>query len=174
MLMRPRVRQVALIGHIAASLGWLGAVAAFIVLDVATVASEDVQVLRAAYIGMDLVTRWAIVPLALAAFASGLVMSLGTPWGLFRHWWVVATLALTAAATLVLLVQVPLIGHRAAMAADPATPDAGLRSLGNLLLHSVGGAAVLLTITVLNVAKPRGLTRHGWKRQQAGKRSGPG
>ncbi|MFO1534300.1 MAG: hypothetical protein ABR586_01410 [Thermoplasmatota archaeon] len=152
----------------------MGAVAAFIVLDAATVASEDVQVLRAAYIGMDLVTDWAIVPLALAAFASGLVMSLGTKWGLFRHWWVLATLALTAAATLVLLVQVPLIGHRASMAADPATSDADLRAMGNLLLHSVGGTVVLLVITVLNIVKPRGLTKHGWKRQQADKQSGLG
>lgn len=171
-MMRPRVRQAALVAHVAASVGWLGAAAAFIVLDVATVASADAQVLRAAYVAMELVTTWAIVPLALAAFGSGVVMSLGTKWGLFRHWWVVATLALTAGATLVLLVQVPLIGHRAALAADPATPEAELRSLGNLLLHSIGGSVVLLVVTVLNVVKPRGLTRHGWRLQQAEQRSG--
>lgn len=171
--MPPRVRQAALVTHVSTSVGWLGAVAAFIVLDVATVASDDLQTLKAAYIGMDLITTWAIVPLAFAAFATGLVMSLGTKWGLFRHWWVVVTLILTAAATLVLLAQLPVIGHRAAVAADPATPDAELRSLGNLLLHSIGGLVVLLVITILNIVKPRGLTAYGWRRQNPASGRGP-
>lgn len=165
-VMGPATRKAALTIHIVASLGWLGAVATFIVLDVATVVSTDVAILRACYIGMDLMTRWAIVPLALAAFASGVLMSLGTKWGLFQHWWVVVTLALTVVATLVLFVQLPVIAHRAAMAADPATPPDELRAMGNLLLHSIGGALVLLAITVLNVYKPRGLTTHGWRKQQ--------
>lgn len=166
MVMGPATRKLALTAHIVASLGWIGAVAAFIVLDVTTVFRDDVAVLRAAYIGMDLLTTYALVPLAFAAFVSGVIMSLGTKWGLFRHWWVVITLVLTAAATMVLLVQVPLIGHRADMAANPATPDSELRGLGNLLLHSIGGTVVLLVITVLNVYKPRGLTRYGWRKQQ--------
>lgn len=167
MPMRPATRKLALTSHIIASLGWMGAVAGFIVLDVATVASDDVPTLRAAYIGMDLVTDWAIVPLAFAALVSGIVMSLGTKWGLFRHWWVVVTLILTALATVVLLVQLPVIGHRAEMAADPDTADDDLRHEGNLLLHSIGGTVVLLLITVLNVYKPRGLTRYGWRKEQA-------
>jgi hypothetical protein len=163
-MLGPNTRNLALTVHIVASLGWIGAVAAFVALDVATVTGEDPALLRAAYIGMDLVTTWAIVPLALAAFASGIVMSLGTKWGLFRHWWVVVTLALTLVATAVLLSQLPLIAHRAQMAADPATTDADLQGMGNLLLHSIGGIVVLLVVTVLNVYKPRGLTRYGWRK----------
>jgi hypothetical protein len=166
MQMGSGARKLALTAHIIASLGWIGAVAAFIALDVTTVTSDTSTTLRAAYIGMDLMTRWAIVPLAFASFASGLLMSLGTKWGLFRHWWVVITLLLTAIATIVLLVQVPVIDHRADMAADPTTSDLELASMGNLLPHSVGGTIVLLVITVLNVYKPRGLTRYGWRKQQ--------
>jgi hypothetical protein len=162
----PRLRKVALTLHITASLGWIGAVAAFIVLDVATVASEDVPTLRASYIGMDLITTWAIVPLAFAASATGVVLSLGTKWGLFRHYWVIVTLVLTAAATAVLLLQLPGIAHNAAVAADPGATDEELRGLGDLLLHSIGGAVVLLVITLLNVYKPRGLTPYGWRKQQ--------
>lgn len=167
MPMRPAVRKLALTIHIVACLGWMGAVAAFIVLDVATVTSDDVSTLRAAYVGMQLITIWAIVPLAYASFASGLVMSLGTKWGLFRHWWVVLTLVLTAFATAVLVAQLPIIEHRADLASDPATTDETLREAGNLLLHSIGGTVVLLVVTVLNVYKPRGLTRYGWRKQQA-------
>lgn len=166
MLMGTKARKLALTAHIVASLGWMGAVAAFVVLDITTMPSSNVALLRAAYIGMDLMTRYAIVPLAFAALVSGIIMSLGTKWGLFRHWWVVLSLVLTVGATFVLMVQVPLIAHRAAMAADPATTDSELQAMGNLLLHSIGGAVVLLVITVLNVYKPRGLTRYGWRKQQ--------
>jgi len=39
--------------------------------------------------------------------------------------------------------------------------------MGNMLPHSVGGTVVLLVVTTLNIAKPRGLTRYGWRRQKA-------
>jgi hypothetical protein len=41
-----------------------------------------------------------------------------------------------------------------------------LRALGSTLVHSVGGTVVLLVILVLNVYKPRGMTRYGWLKQQ--------
>ncbi|MEK6986214.1 MAG: DUF2269 domain-containing protein [Candidatus Thermoplasmatota archaeon] len=160
-------RRLWLSMHIVSSVGWIGAVMAFIVLDVATVTSANVGVLRGAYISMDLITRWAIIPLALTSFVTGLVVALGTKWGLFRHYWVAVSLVLTAASTIVLYVQVPLIGRRAAMAADLATSDATIQDLGNLLLHSIGGTIVLLIIMVLNIYKPRGLTRYGWRKQVA-------
>lgn len=166
MTVGPRLRQVLLAWHLVASVGWMGAVAAFAVLDITTAVSDDAASLRASYIAMALVTTWAILPLAFGALASGVVIGLATKWGLFRHYWVVMSLVLTAAATAVLLVQVPMIGHRADMATDPATTDAELRSMGNLLLHSIGGLVVLAVILVLNVVKPRGLTRHGWRKQQ--------
>ncbi|MCA1819004.1 MAG: hypothetical protein LC620_02955, partial [Halobacteriales archaeon] len=88
----PAMRKGILALHVIASLGWMGAVAAFIVLDATTVASDDAPTLRAAYVGMELVTDWAIVPLAVAALATGILISLVTTWGLFRHWWVVVSL----------------------------------------------------------------------------------
>jgi hypothetical protein len=172
----PTVRKAVLAAHVAASVGWMGAVLAFVALDVATVASDDAATLRAAYIGMELVTRWVIVPLAALAVVSGVAVSLGGKWGLFRHYWVVLSLVLTVVATLVLAVQLPVIGHRAGHARDPSTTDDELRGMGNLLLHSVGGTVLLAVILVLNVAKPRGLTRYGWRRQreEATSRTGPG
>lgn len=164
--MTPKARKAVLATHITASVGWIGAAAAFIVLDVTTVTSDAVQVLRASYIAMGLVTRWAIVPLAFASFVSGIWISLGTKWGLFRHYWVIVTLFLTVAATAVLLLQLPLIADRAEIAADPLSAEADVRGLGNLLLHSIGGTVVLLVITALNVYKPRGLTQYGWRKQQ--------
>jgi hypothetical protein len=167
MAMSAGVRRLALAAHIALSVGWVGAVAAYIAFDVTAATSRDPQTLRAAYLAMELNARYVIVPLALAALLTGLVMSLGTQWGLFRHYWVVISLLLTLVATAVLLAETRTISHLAAVAADPATSPDDLRALGSTLIHSVGGMAVLLVVLVLNVYKPRGMTRYGRRTQQA-------
>jgi hypothetical protein len=92
-------------------------------------------------------------------------MSLGTRWGLFRHYWVLISLLLTIIATGVLLVETQTISYCADLAADPTTSSDYLRELGSTLVHSVGGTVVLLVILVLNVYKPRGMTRYGWRKQ---------
>jgi DMSO/TMAO reductase YedYZ heme-binding membrane subunit len=164
MTMAPRLRKFALAAHIALSVGWIGAVAGYIALDVAAAPSRNAETLRACYLAMELIAWYVIVPLALASLLTGLVMSLGTNWGLFRHYWVLISLLLTIIATVVLLVETQTIGYFADIAADPATSSGDLQSLGNTLVHSVGGTVVLLVILVLNVYKPRGMTRYGWRK----------
>lgn len=161
-----RIRSVALAAHIALSVGWVGALAAYLALDVVAATSRDEPMLRAAYLGMELTAVSVIVPLALASLASGLVMAVGTQWGLLRHYWVLLSLALTVVAVVVLLAQLPTIGRFAEIAADPATSAGELRALRTTLVHSIGGLAVLLVVLVLNVAKPRGMTRYGWRKQR--------
>ena len=165
MIMAPRLRKFALAAHIALSVGWIGAAAGYIALDVAAATSRNSETLRACYLAMGLIAWYVIVPLALASLLTGLVMSVGTKWGLFRHYWVLISLLLTIIATVVLLVETQTIGYFAAMAAEPATSGDDLRSLGSTLVHSVGGMVVLLAILVLNVYKPRGMTRYGWRKQ---------
>jgi uncharacterized membrane protein len=167
MTMPFRLRKAALTVHITLSVGWIGAVAAYIALDVAAATSHDALILRAAYAGMDNIAGGVIVPLALASLLTGVVMSVGTRWGLFRHYWVLISLLLTTIATLVLLAETQTISRFADTAADPTTSSDDLRALGNTLVHSVGGLAVLLVILVLNMYKPRGMTRYGWRKQQA-------
>lgn len=165
MIMTPRLRKFALAAHITSSVGWIGAVAGYIALDVAAATSEDAQSLRAAYLAMELIAWYVIVPLALASVLTGLVMSLGTKWGLFRHYWVLISLLLTIIATVVLLVETQTISYFADIAADPTTSSDDLRALGSTLVHSAGGTVVLLVILVLNVYKLRGMTRYGWCKQ---------
>jgi DMSO/TMAO reductase YedYZ heme-binding membrane subunit len=74
-----------LTAHVVSSVGWLGGVAVFLALSVAGVTSEDPQVVRAAYIAMESIGWLVLVPLSLASLLTGLVQSLGTKWGLFRH-----------------------------------------------------------------------------------------
>lgn len=165
--MSPSLRKLALAAHLTVSIGWVGAVAAYLALDVTAATSGDAQTLRAAYLGMDSVARFVIVPLAVASLLTGLVMSLGTKWGLFRHYWVLISLVLTVVATGVLLVETRAISSLGDMAADPTTSAEHLRAMPSTLVHSVGGTVVLLVVLVLNMYKPQGLTRYGWRKLQA-------
>ncbi len=163
MTMAPGLRKFALTVHITSSLGFLGAALAYLGLGISAVTSEDAQTVRAAWIAMEVIGWCVIVPLALAALLTGLVQALGTPWGLFRHYWVLITFLLTSFATVILLLHMPSVSALADVAreADSATLD----RLGGDLLHAGGGLLVLLVITVLNVYKPRGLTPYGWRKQ---------
>lgn len=169
-MMTPSLRKFTLAVHITLSVGWIGAVAAYMALDIAVATSQEAQTLRAAYLAMDLIARYVIVPLAFAALLTGVIISVGTKWGLFRHYWVLISLLLTLFAIVVLLSETRTIGFFADIAADPTTSSEDLRALGSTLVHSVGGTVVLLVITVLNVYKPRGLTPYGWRKQQEERR----
>ncbi|HZA26916.1 MAG TPA: DUF2269 domain-containing protein [Actinomycetota bacterium] len=164
--MGPRLRKAVFSVHLTVSVGWIGAVAGYMALDVAAATSRDDQVLRAVYLGMGLIAGNVIVPLAVASLVTGVVVSLGTKWGLFRHYWVLISFLLTIVATVVLLSETRTINFFADIAADPATSGDQLRALGTTLVHSVGGTVLLLVILVMNVYKPQGMTRYGWRKQQ--------
>ena len=165
--MTNRLRKLALTAHIIVSVGWFGAVAAFLALAVAGLTSRDAQMVRTAYAAMELTARWVIVPLAVVSLLSGIIQSLGTPWGLFRHYWVLAKLLLTTFATIILLAKMPLIGYAARRAATTTLSGPDLHTAGmQLAIHATGGLLVLLLITALSVYKPWGLTGYGRRKQQ--------
>jgi hypothetical protein len=160
------LRKLALTAHVTCSVGWLGALAAFLALAVTGVSSPDDQTVRAAYLAMELSARFVIVPLAFASLLTGLIQSLGTTWGLFRYYWVLAKLLLTLFAASVLLVKMELIGYAARLAAETALSRADLRAAGlQLVVHSAGGLLVLLVPEVLSVYKPWGRTQYGRRKQ---------
>ena len=163
MTMAPGLRKLVLTVHLTSSVGWIGAVVAYLALGVAAATSPDAQMIRAAWIAMELTGWYVIVPLALAALLTGIVMSLATPWVLFRHYWVLITLVLTSLSTVVLLLHMPTVSSLTDVARE--ANGAGLARLGGDLLHPGVGLLVLLVITVLNVFKPRGLTPYGWRKQ---------
>lgn len=170
MTMASSVRKVALTARVTSSVGWLGSLAAFLALAIAGLNSQDPQTIRAAYFGMDVVTRFIIVPLALASLLTGLIQSLATPWGLFRHYWVVVKLLLTVFATTILLVKLRMVGYAAHLAATTIVPSAELSTVGmELRFHAAAGLLVLLVPTVLSVYKPWGVTAYGRRKQEVQK-----
>lgn len=165
MTMAPRLRKFALTAHVTFSVGWLGAVVAFLALAIIGLTSEDAQMLRAVHLAAEPITRFVVVPLALASLLTGLVSALGTTWGLFRHYWVLFKLVLNTLATVVLLMYTQTVSYLAGVAAEPGADLGELRS-PTFVLHSGGALLVLLAATVLAVYKPRGMTRYGQRKQQ--------
>ncbi len=161
-MMAPGLRKFALTAHVTFSVGWLGAVVAYLALGVSAVTSQDAQRVRAAWIAMEVTGWFAIVPLALAALLTGIVLSLGTKWGLFRHYWVLFTLVLTILSVVVLLLHMPTVSFLADVTQEADSAD--LARLGGDLFHPGVGLLVLLVITGLNVYKPRGMTPYGWRK----------
>lgn len=170
MIFSARLRNFGLTLHVLISVGWLGAVAAFLALAVAGFTSADSERVRAAYLAMDLTGWCVIVPLSLASPISGVVQSLGTRWGLFRHYWVVAKLVMTIPATLILLLHMQPISHLASVAEGATLSTGDLRQLRlQLLANAIAAVLVLVTTTALSVYKPKGLTPYGWKMVDEGR-----
>ena len=164
MTMTPGLRKFALTAHVTTSVGWLGAVAAFLALAVAGLTSQDAQMVRAAYLAMEL-TAWSIiVPLSLASPLTGLVQSLGTPWGLFRHYWVLIKFLITIVAAFILFLYTRTLTHLGALAADTTLSVDDLRN-PSPVLHAGAALLALLVTTALSVYKPRGMTPYGQRKE---------
>lgn len=162
MRMTPHQRKFALTAHITSSVGWLGAVAAFLALAIAGQASQDAATVRGVYLAMAL-TGWnVVVPLCLATLVTGLVMAFGTKWGLFRHYWVTLKFLLTVISALILFGFTNTLSQMGELAANASLTIEDLRNLRQGPVgHSGGGLLVLLAISALSVYKPWGKTRYG-------------
>lgn len=163
--MPPPWRKFVLAVHLTVSIGWIGGVLVYLALGLLAVRSHDDQTVQAAWIAMEASGWYVLVPLAVATVVTGLLMSLGTKWGLFRHYWVLISFLLTCFAATILILHMPTVSS----AADVARRAEGsrLHDLGGDLFHPTIGLMVLLAALVLNVYKPSGMTRYGWRRQQA-------
>lgn len=171
-MMKPAVRKMVLTAHITLSVGWLGAVATFLVLSVAGLLSHDAETVRGAYLAMNLIGFSIIVPLSFASLATGLIEAIGSPWGLLRHYWVIAKFLLTILATALLLLHqysaVAVAAERILGAAAGTLPSASRIGV-QLVVDASLAVLALLTATTLAVYKPRGLTSYGRRNQE-----GPG
>ena len=173
--MTPGLRKFALTAHVTSSIGWLGTVASFQALAIAAVTSREPESVRGFYLAMELIGWYVIVPFCLASLVTGLVVSLGTPWGLFRHYWVLVKFLITVVSALILFGFTQTLGSLADLAADATLSVNELRNLKQSpVLHSGGGLLAILVATILAVYKPWGLTPHGRRKRDTPVSPDPG
>jgi hypothetical protein len=163
--MPPRLRKAVLTAHVTASVGWLGAVAGFLALSVVGLTSDDAQTVRAAYLAMNSIGWFVLVPLSLASLLTGLVQSLGTKWGLLLHYWVLVKLMLNVVASIILVLYMQTLDSLARIARELSRDElSGLRD-PSPVLHAGAALVLLLVATTLAVHKPRGMTKYGQRKQ---------
>lgn len=155
----PRVRMVVYTLHVIVSVGWLGAAAAYLTLAIMGLTTPDGVKGQSAYVSMESIARFAILPASFAALLTGVAHALGTPWGLFRHYWVIAKLVLGSIGTAILLGHLRSVTRMAAIAREAELPwiNADILPM-QLLVHASAGVGLLVAITVISVFKPWGKT----------------
>ncbi|WP_230423348.1 DUF2269 domain-containing protein [Streptomyces radicis] len=161
-LARP-VRRGLLVTHVVVSVGWLGLTLCLLVLGVTGAVSGSEATAEAAYRSMKIFGDWLLAPLALLTLGTGVVLSLGTHWGLVRHRWVlikfVLTLITTAASLFALRSGIDDAAGEVA-AGRRVTDGAGLVVPPSVAL------ACYLFMTAISVLKPWGTTRWGRRARQ--------
>src|SRR4051812_33166325 len=154
-----RTRKGFLVAHITSAGAWIGIdVVMGVLVFTALVGGEERRAL--CYRALQLFAVWPLIATGLACLASGVVLGLGTKWGLIRYWWVALKLALN----LVLVALVPLALRpeviekaeqgRRFVAGGPAS-----LAVGDLLFPPIVSPTLLLVAFVLAVFKPWGLIR---------------
>lgn len=123
--------------------------------------SQEVERARACYFVMNLIGWFVIVPLGLGALASGLVQSLGTEWGVFRHYWILAKLVLTVIGVPILIAHMRSVTGVAGMTSETLSLASSSEVKKHLVVHAVGGLVILMIATTLSVFKPWGKTGYG-------------
>jgi hypothetical protein len=150
----PRMRKVLLATHVMTSVGWLGVVLAKLVLALAAATAAAPETTDALLVGLNAVNA-AFAPMSTGAILSGVLLSLGTHWGLVRYYWVVAKLVLTIGVFGTAVQLVPrILGLNVDEPMLLGLPWAPAVLLGFAAVHLL----MLVAATLLAVYKPWGTT----------------
>ena len=157
-------RRSVLVLHIACGVGWMGADVLLAILMVTARTSADGPSVAAAYTAARLVIPPAVSVLAVGMLLTGVLLGLGTKWGLVQWWWVFVKLLIGVVLTaLVFVLLVPgALGIPAELAgsADQVRDQVG-RAGQDLVFPPLVSFAALAFSLVLSVFKPWQRTRWG-------------
>ena len=154
-----RSRKLLLTVHVSSSVGLLGSTAGVLVAATWAATRDDEQSAHAMYDLIAVLPSALGIPLSFIALLSGVALGVLSRWGVLRHWWVTAKLALILGTILAgALVSGPSIES-----AREATESGGDDGARWVLVASVSlQVAMLLAANVLAVFKPGGRTP--WRR----------
>ena len=160
-------RRTVLVLHILCGVGWMGADLLLAILVLTGRLSDDGATVAAAYTAVRLVIPPAVPVLAVGMLLTGVLLGLGTKWGLVQWWWVTVKLAIGVVLTLLVFV---------ALVPGALDIPTGLTGTADQVRHAVGRAgedlmfppfvsfAALAFALVLSIVKP--WTRTRWARSR--------
>ena len=149
--LRKTAHKVALTAHVLSSVGWFGVAVVVVFCGITATVTSDPTLPVALYRAMH-ASLWLSTPTGVVAVGTGVVLSLGTVWGLVRHRWVVAKIGISAA---VIVTDALVISSATASAASTGIASSPLRD--GTIAHCI----VLAVATGLSIFKPKGRTPHG-------------
>jgi uncharacterized membrane protein len=155
-----RTRKAVLVTHVIAAGVWLGLDVAMAVLVFTAMSTDDRQTAASALQALQLVTVWPMLTAGLLALASGVLLGLGSKYGLVRYWWVLVKLVLTVAlCTLVLFALRGGVDEAAAAGRAMAAGVTGVWNTGDMAFPPIVSPTALLIAFLLSVFKPWGRVR---------------
>ncbi len=163
-----RWRRITLVLHIFVSGAWIGIDVIVAVLVLTGWFSGDVETRSLAYQALATFVVWPMLTCGLVCLATGLVLGLGSKWGLVRYWWVAVKLALNLVlCTMIVLVLQPGMGEVGDYGRDLLTGSADSGTVSQLFFPPAVSLTALALATTLGVAKPWG--RIGSRRDRGGR-----
>jgi len=155
--------------HVGIGVGWLGLSLGMLTLSLTGLLTSSAAVRHAAYEIFHIFDLAIVIPSVVLTIVTGLVLSLGTPWGLIKYRWVLAKFMISLSIPATAVIQSKWVRELAARTVDPAAEPG---TLGVLLTVVVGCYSVLLwTATALSILKPWGRTR--WGHRYSAREAGP-
>jgi uncharacterized membrane protein len=146
--------------HIVAAGTWIGIDVVLATLVFTAWATGDVQTKAVCYQALELFAIWPLTTAGVVSLVTGVVLGLGTKYGLVRYWWVAVKLATNLVlTTLVLLVLRPGVEGVAEYGRRLAAHRPGDADVGFLIYPAVVSLSALLAAVVLSVFKPWGRIR---------------
>jgi hypothetical protein len=151
-----RARKVWLVVHVIVSVALIGVTGAVLGLSAMAASQADAHDAHVLFRATYTIALAGAIPLSLLALTTGLVLGLGTQWGLVRHGWVTVKLA---AVVRIMLVGSLIVGPSLDHAIRHTRSGAGSPELGATLALLTVAAVVNLALAAiavtLGVFKPR-------------------
>lgn len=153
-------RKSVLLVHIASAGAWLGIDVVMAVLVLTALFSDDDPTKALSFRALELVAVGPLLAMGLLCLLTGVLLGLGSKYGLVRYWWVAVKLALNLVLTGLVLVS---LAPEVADAAERARQfDAGVPTplgVGDLIFPPIVSPTALLVAMALAVFQPWGRIR---------------
>jgi uncharacterized membrane protein len=155
-----RTRKTTLLLHIASAGVWLGIDVVMAVLIFTALLTDSDATRALCFQALDIVAVWPLLTTGLICLVTGLVLGVGSRYGLVRYWWVLIKLILNLVLTgLVLVALAPEIARAAGDARQFLAGAPVTLSVGDLIFPPIVSPLALLVAMVLAVFKPWGRVR---------------
>jgi hypothetical protein len=156
-MLSSRSQKFNLVLHVALSVGWFGAVVVFLALSISGMQANTTLDMISAYSAMETAALVIIVPACIGSLLTGVLQSVGTRWGLIKHYWISTKLLLTVIGTTLLFLHLEPISVLASQVPATALLTEQYDWMRvNLVIEAIAASVLLLFATVISYYKPWG------------------